>query len=142
MTQEESNIINLEDTFFLNGHSSKQRYLLKLSPTTLSITTKQEESSASTNNIQLISIDDIYGCLCMKSVEKSNQCHLTLYLYALRPPQGVGRIFSKKPTLHRSQRIFTYGKYDDYERNYAEVTRWYRYVTHAIYLRRNLPRKF
>ncbi len=145
MTKEESNIINLEDTFFLYGHSSKQKYLLKLSPTTLSITAKQdenEETSSSINKTQLISIDDIYGCLCMKSVENSNQCHLTVYSYVLRPPHGVSGIFSKKPALHRSQHIFTYGSYNDYETNYAEVIRWHRHITHAIYLRRNLPCKF
>ena len=40
MTQEESNNIELEDTFFLYGHPTKP-HLLKLTPINLSITSKQ-----------------------------------------------------------------------------------------------------
>ncbi|CAF3580099.1 unnamed protein product [Adineta steineri] len=142
MTQEDSNIINLEDTFFLYGHSSKYKYLLKLSPTTLTITTvsnENESRSLPLNNVKIIPIDDIYGCLCMKPLINSKQCYLTFYQYVLRPPQGFSGIFSKKPLLHRSQHIFSYGKYNDYDTNHAEVIRWHRHIAHAIYLRRYLP---
>jgi len=144
MTQEESNFIELEDTFFLYGHSTKQ-YILKLSPRILSITLKQDDNENRTstiNHTQLIPIDDIYGCLCMKSLRNSTQCHLTFYLYTLREPHGVSGIFSKKLGLYRSQQIFTYGTYNEYEKNLAEVIRWHRHVKYAIYLRQNLPRKF
>jgi uncharacterized protein (DUF2141 family) len=143
MTQDESRSIDLEDTFILYDDSPKQ-YTLKLSPASLSITAQQDENanrSLSINDTRLVPIDDIYGCLCMKSNKDSNQCHLTLYLNVLRAPQGISGIFSKKLALYQSQHIFTYGKYNDYATNFAEVVRWHRHVTEAIYLRRNLPRK-
>ncbi|UJR22366.1 hypothetical protein I4U23_025428 [Adineta vaga] len=142
MTQDQSNLINLEDTFFLHGHSTKKRYLLKLSPIRLSITTIPSENDNRTStidNTRLIPIDDIYGCLCMKSAENTNKCYLTFYAYILRPPHGLSGMFSSKRTLHRSEHIFAYAKYDNYDANHAEVVRWYEHVTQAIYLRRNLP---
>jgi hypothetical protein len=140
MTQDESNIIELEDTFFLHGHPTKP-YLLKLSSISLSIIPKHDENDQR-NRIQSIPIDDIYGCLCMKSNSNPIICHLTFYLYGLKRSHGISGVFSKKNTLHRSQRIFTYATYDDFERNHAEVIRWHRYVKQAIYLRQNLPRNF
>jgi len=139
MTQEETNSIEIEDTFFLYGHSPSKQYLLKLSPINLSIKLKQDETG---DHTQLISIDDIYGCLCMKSNQNSIECHLTFYFYTLKRPRGISGIFSKKLSLHRSQKIFTYGVYPEYERNFAEIIRWHRHVKYAIYLRQNLPRKF
>jgi hypothetical protein len=139
MTEEEINSIEIEDTFFLYGHSSSKQYLLKLSPINLSIKLKQNETEDYT---QLISIDDIYGCLCMKSNQNSTECHLTFYFYILRRPRGISGIFSKKFSLYRSEKIFTYGVYPEYERNFAEVIRWHRHVKYAIYLRQNLPSKF
>jgi hypothetical protein len=140
MTREESSIPELEDTFFLHNHPTK-RYLLKLSSLGLSIIPKQEEHGEK-NRVQTISIDDIYGCLYMKSNSDRNLCHLIFYLYELRRAHGVGGIISKKRSLHRSERTFTYGVYDDFERNSAEVIRWHRHVKQAIYFRRNLPRNF
>jgi hypothetical protein len=140
MTQEQSNIPELEDTFFLHNHPTK-RYLLKLSPISLSIISKQDEHGER-NRIQTIPIDEIYGCLYMKSNVDPTLCHLTFYLYELRRSHGMSGIFSKKRTLHRSERTFTYGTYDDFEQNSAEVIRWHRHVKQAIYCQRNLPRNF
>jgi hypothetical protein len=143
MSEDASRSIDLEDTFFLPDRSSKQ-YLVKLSPTVLSINLQHnhlEAQSTGNNNFKLIPIDDIYGCLCMKANHNPIQCYLSLYLYTLRRPKGLGGTFSKKESLYRSQQIFTYGKFNDFESNFAEVTRWYRCITYAIYLRRNLPRK-
>lgn len=134
MTQETSNVINLEDTFHLHGHSTKKRYVLKLSPTHLSITTISNET-----DIRLVPIDDIYGCLCMKSVHKTNQCLITFYVYALRPSRGLNGILSSKRTFHRSEHVFAYGKHDNFDANQAEIVRWHRHITQAIYSRRNLP---
>jgi hypothetical protein len=142
-TQEESNSIELEDTFILYGHPTKP-HLLKLSPKILSIIPKQAENrerSSTLNHLQSIPIDDIYGCLCMKSVKDPTQCYLTFYLYTLRRSYGIAGIFSKKLGLRRTQHIFTYAIYPEYERNYAEVIRWHRQIKLAIYLRQNLPRK-
>lgn len=136
MTQADSNLPELEDTFSLYGHPTK-RYRLKLSSTSLSITSQTDQDDKHRN--QLISIDDIYGCLCMKSAETSAQCHLVLYLYQLRRSEGIGGVFSKKRKLHRKQQTFTYANYNNYEENYAEIVRWQRYIKEAIYQRRNLP---
>jgi hypothetical protein len=143
MSENETRSIDLEDIFSLHDHSSKQ-YILKLSPTVLSIslqTHQNTDQATSNDHLELIPIDEIYGCLCMKSYQSPIQCHLSLYLYTLRKPKGISGTFSKKESLHRSQRVFTYGKFNDFESNFAEMTRWYRSVTRAIYLRRNLPRK-
>lgn len=133
----------LEDVFF-HYHQSSRQYLLKLSTTTLSIAENLDEqnpklSSSSENDVQLISIDDIYGCSCMKSTKNPNQCFIIFYIYLLKRSKSISGIFSKKRNFHRIQRTFVYGKYDDYETNYAEVMRWHQNVTDAIYLRRNLP---
>jgi hypothetical protein len=139
MTQDESRSIDLEDTFILYDDSPKQ-YTLKLSPASLSITAQQDENanrSLSINDTRLVPIDDIYGCLCMKSKTTDNQCYLTFYFYGLKQSN---RIFSTKLALHRSQETYVYARYNDYETNYAEIIRWHRQVTHAIYLRRKLPR--
>ncbi|CAF4736539.1 unnamed protein product, partial [Rotaria sp. Silwood2] len=95
--------------------------------------------SSSINNTRIIPIDDIYGCLCMKSTKNSNQCYLTFYLYILKRSHTFSGIVSKKRDFHRTQHTFIYGKYNDYETNYAEIIRWHNNVTYAIYLRRNLP---
>lgn len=131
-----SNSTELEDTFFLYGHPTK-RYRLKLSATGLSITSQTDQNEK--HRDQSIAIDDIYGCLCMKSAQTSSQCHLALYLYQLRRPEGIGGIFSKKRKLHRTQRTFTYANYNDYEANHAEIARWQRHIKEAIYQQRNLP---
>ncbi|CAF3529440.1 unnamed protein product [Adineta steineri] len=143
MSEERSKSIDLEDIFFLHGHSSKQ-YLVKLSPIALSISLQpdnnNESQSASNNtNTKIISIDDIYGCLCMKSPEDSIKCHLTLYIYALRKPKGFSASFSKKESLQRFQQILTYAKFQDFESNLTAVTQWHRNITYAVYLRRSLP---
>ena len=143
MSETEWNSTDFEDTFFLHNHPSKQ-YILKLSPTILSIrlaTHHHEDQTVSNNHVELIPIDDLYGCLCMKSYQSAVQCHLTLYLYSLRKPKGIGATWGKKENLHRSERIYTYGKFDDFQSNLAEMTRWYRTIKRAIYLRRNLPSK-
>ena len=143
MSETEWNSANFEDTFFLHQHQSKQ-YILKLSPTVLSIhlaTHHDGDQTTSNEHAELIPIEDIYGCLCMKSYQNAIQCHLTLYLYSIRKSKGIGGTFGKKENLHRSQRVYTYGKFNDFESNLAEMTRWHRAIKRAIYLRRNLPRK-
>ena len=144
MTEDESRSFDLEDTFFLHGHSSKQ-CILKLSQNILSIGLQnndiENQSTLHNNNTRLIPIDDIYGCLCMQGNKNPVQCHLNLNLYTLRNVKGISGIFSQKENLHRSQEIFTYTKFNNFYSNLAEVTRWYRSITYAIYLRRNLPRK-
>jgi hypothetical protein len=120
-----------EETFFLSDHATKT-CRLKLSPDSLSITSQDEPSTR-------IDIEDIYGCLCMKALKSSVQCHLVVYLYVLKRAHGISGFFSKESTMHRSQKVFTFAKYDDYERNFAEVVRWHRRLTQAIYAKRNLP---
>ena len=137
MAQADSNSTDLEDTFFLSGHPTK-RYLLKLSPIGLSITSRTDQDDK--HRIETITIDDIYGCLAMKSAQVSSECYLALYLYQLRRSQGIAGIFSKTRRMYRAERIFAYGSYNKYEENYAEVVRWQRMINEAIYQRRNLPR--
>ncbi|CAF3036400.1 unnamed protein product [Rotaria sp. Silwood2] len=141
MAEGESKLIDIQDNFFLHGDSSKQ-YIVKLSTNCLSIylqNNENQERSALDNNTQLIPIDDIYGCLCMKDNKNPIQCHLNLYLYSLQQAKGIGGSFSKKTSLQRSQFLLTYAKFNDYESNLAAATRWHYYITTAIYLRRNLP---
>ncbi|CAF4320792.1 unnamed protein product [Rotaria socialis] len=141
MAQEESKSIDLEDTFFHYRQTSKQ-YVLKLSSASLSIIQKYDDNQdrvSSMNNTRVIPIDDIYGCLCMKSSKTSNECYLTLYLYIFKRSNIISGIFSKTPELNRTPLTYGYGKYSDYERNFAEIIRWHRSVSQAIYLRRNLP---
>lgn len=144
MAQEETKSTNLEDTFF-DYHNTSKQYILKLSPTILSITTKPDDNvdpSLVINDTKIIQIDDIYGCLCMKSTKHPNQCYLTLYLYTLELSHTICAIISYKSEFHRTQCTFVYGKHNDYEANYAELVRWHRQITQAIYLRRNLPCRF
>ena len=124
---------DLEETFFLSDQTTKT-CRLTLSSDTLSITLPDGSSTR-------IAIEDIYGCLCMKALKSSVQCHLVVYLYVLRRAHGIGGFFSKQPTMHRSQKVFTFDKYDDYERNFTEVVRWHRLLNQAIYAKRNLPCK-
>ncbi|CAF1131889.1 unnamed protein product [Rotaria sordida] len=141
MAESESRSIDIQDTFFLQDQSSKP-YIVKFSTTMLSISlpnNDNQERSVLDNNTQLISIDDIYGCLCMKDNKDPIKCHLNIYLYSLRKPKGIIGTFSKKLTLQRSQLLLTYAKLNDYESNLAVVTRWHYYIANAIYLRRNLP---
>jgi hypothetical protein len=142
MTEDDtSRLTDLEDIFLLHN----KQYLVKLTPTILSISLQNNDNgdqAVLNNNIQLIPIDDIYGCLCMKARQNSIQCHLNLYIYALRKGKRLCRPFTKKEGLHRSQRTLTYAKFNDFESNFAEVTRWHRGITYAIYCRRNLPCKF
>ena len=144
MAEDESRSFDLEDTFFLHGHSSKQ-CILKLSLNILSIDLQnndiENQSTLHNNSVQLVPIDDIYGCLCMKGNKNPIQCHLNLYLYTLRNVKSISGIFAKKEYLHRSQQIFTYTKFNNLNNNFAEVTRWHRSITYAVYLRRNIPRK-
>lgn len=139
MTQADSNAVDLQDTFFLSGQPTK-RYLLKLSPISLSITSRNDQENK--HRTEIIAIDDIYGCLTMKSARASSECYLALYLYQLRRSNGVAGIFSKTRRLHRTERIFVYGSFNKYEENYHEVIRWQRLIKEAIYQRRNLPRNF
>jgi hypothetical protein len=143
MSEDESRSNDLVDIFFLHGHSSKE-YMIKLFPTYLSInlqTKQNDDQTTLNNNLQLIPIDDIYGCICMKAYQNPIQCHLSLYLYSLKQAKGISGTFSKKENLHRSQKIFTYGKFDNFQNNFGEITRWHRGITYAIYLNRNLPGK-
>lgn len=132
MSESDNNSIDLEDTFCAYGHPTNP-YLLKLSSANLSIIPKSKPNAA-----EIIPIDDIYGCLCMKSSPNTLPCHLTIYLYSSNRSKGAS---SKKSHLRRTQRIFTYSTYNEYEKNYAEIIRWHRYIKYAIYLKRNLPRK-
>ena len=138
MTENELRSIDLEDTFLLNEHSSKQ-YSVKLSPTVLSIRLQNNDNG---DQLTLIPIDDIYGCLLMKAKNNPIHCHLAIYLYGMQRSKGVSGAFSNKEHLHRSQQTLTYAKFNDFESNLAEVTRWHRCIKYAIYLRRNLPRKY
>jgi len=143
MTENESGFIELEDTFFLPGPSIKQ-YVVKLSPTLITISIQNnpyEDNETLTSPIQLIPIDDIYGCLCMKTNLNQIRCYLSLYLYAYKPPKGISGVFSKHGTLNRSHLILTYGKFKEFANNFAEATRWHRGITYAVYLNRKLPRK-
>lgn len=142
-----SSITELEDTFLVSTQSQKL-CRLTLTSNDLSIiqlnnsTTNAATASSTAQNVRVIPIDEIYGCLCMKPAKHSNQCHLVIFLYVLRRSHSLAGIFSKKLSLHRSKRVFTYAKYDDYDRNSAEVTLWHRNITEAIYLKRNLPCKY
>ncbi|CAF1322914.1 unnamed protein product [Rotaria magnacalcarata] len=141
MAQEEPKSIDLEDTFFHYRQTSKQ-YVLKLSSTSLSIIPKYDDNQdrvSSINKTRVIPIDDIYGCLCMKSAKISNECYLTFYLYIFKRSNIISGILSKTPELNRTQLTYGYGKYNDYETNSAEIIRWHRSVSQAICLRRNLP---
>lgn len=140
MSENEWSSTDFEDTFSLHNHPSKQ-YILKLSPTVLSIRHYHEDQTVSNDRVELIPINDIYGCLCMKSYQSTVQCHLTLYLYSLHKSKGIGASWNKKDNLHRKERVYTYGKFNDFQSNLAEMTRWYRTIKRAIYLRRNLPSK-
>ena len=137
MTDEEIFSIDLEDTFFLHHHPTKS-FRLKLSSSVLSI--QSIHSNNSTTN-EIIPIDDLYGCLSMKVHRNVNQCHLVLYLYALKRSKRLNGTLSNKGHLERSERIFTYGTFDDFQSNFTEVTRWHRAITQAMYLRRHLPCK-
>jgi hypothetical protein len=134
MTEDQST--DLEDTFFLDGRSSKQS-ILQFSPTSSSIRIQNNG-----HGNRSIPIDDIYGCLCMKAKTNPIKCHLALYMYTVRRSKGVRGTISKKTRQYRSHEIFTYAKFDNFERNFAEITRWHDCIIKAIYLRRNLPRKF
>lgn len=148
MADEDIQPIDLEDTFFLHGHSSKP-YRLLFSPTALTIqpstarNVSEDRSSASAHlKTQVIPIDDLYGCLCMKAKHNPLHCHLVLYLYALRQTKGIGGALSKKAHLQRSEKIFTYGQQNDLQSNLAQVTRWQRAISQAIYRRRQLPGRY
>ena len=75
----------------------------------------------------------------MKPLKSAVHCHFVVYLYVLKAAHGISAFFSKEATLHRWQKVFTFGKYAEYERNFAEVVRWYRHLTEAIFVKRNLP---
>jgi len=132
MSELDTNSIDLEDTFCLYGHPTNP-YLLKLSSSSLSIIPKAKPNAG-----EIIPIDDIYGCLCMKTDANALPCHFTIYIYSPKNSKGAT---SRKSHLHRTHRTFTYSSYNEHEKNYAEIIRWHRYIKHAIYLRRNLPRK-
>ena len=145
MTDETIQSVDLEDTFFLHGHSSKPHRLI-LSPSALTIhpsTAGNASGDRSASSVdpksQLIPMDDLYGCLCMKAKHNPRQCHLVLYLYALRRTKGISGTLSKKQHLHRSEKILTYGEQEDFQSNFTQVTRWHRAITEAIFWRRQLP---
>ncbi|CAF0732393.1 unnamed protein product [Adineta ricciae] len=136
MTEDTSRSTELEDLFFLHANSTKQ-YLVKLSPTAISIA---PHGAQQRNQTRFITIDDVYGCLCMKSRKNAIQCHLTLYLYTTRKTRVCNTPITKQEKLRRLRQILTYGKFNDFESNLNEMTKWHDCVTNAIYLRRNLPR--
>ena len=144
MADDDSRSAILEDTFFLHGHPSKQ-YLVRLSSSALSITLPNaghgdNRAAAHDDHTQIIPIDDLYGCSCMKVNRNPNQCHLIFYVYGLKRSKGLlTGAPSKKSHLQRSQKIFVYAKFDDFQSNLARVTQWHQKVTNAIYLRRHLP---
>ena len=144
MAEAELNSNEMEDSFYLYGPPLK-RCNVKLSLGVLSISLQDDDSpdqSPVENKIQLIAIDDIYGCLCMKDKKDSIRCHLIMYLYSLRALKGISGVFSTKGRLHRSQTTLTYAKFADFKNNFDTVTRWYHCIKNAIYTRRKLPRKF
>ena len=138
MTEDTSRSTELEDLFFLHANSTKQ-YLVKLSPTAISIAPHDAQQR---NQTRFIAIDDVYGCLCMKSRKNAIQCHLTLYLYTARKTRVCNTPITKKEKLRRLRQVLTYGKFNDFESNLNEMTKWHDCVTNAVYFRRNLPRKW
>ncbi|CAM4925194.1 unnamed protein product [Rotaria socialis] len=133
---------DMQDTFSLRDQSSKQ-YTVKLTTAALVIQLQtddnREQSRTIKNNTQVIPIEDIYGCLCMKDNRNSIRCHLNLYLYSLQKASGATLPFSKKSNLQRSQLLLTYAKFNDFESNFGVVTRWHQSLKRAIYLKQNLP---
>jgi hypothetical protein len=147
MADDNTQPIDLDDTFFLHGHSSKPYRLLfspialTIEPSTASNASGDRSSSSALPKTQVIPIDDLYGCLCMKAKHNPLQCHLVLYLYALRRTKGIVGTLSQKQHLQRSETILTYGQQKDFQSNFAQVTRWQRAISQAIYRRRQLPGK-
>jgi len=138
MSDKDLEMIELEDRFYLQGQSSKPN-LVKFSSTQLSIFSIINQNNNEiilTDHVQIIPIDDIYGCLCMRADHNPVQCYLNLYIYTLKK---ATKTWGKKDHLHRTNRVLVYGKFDTYERNLEEVTKWHRLITRAIYSRRNLP---
>ena len=135
MLNDECRSIELEDTFFLHDQSNKQ-CVVKLSPAGLAVMPAANASSS--DPIRTIPLDDIYGCLCMKSKNNARQYHLIVYLYGLKGTSGLGGLCAKASVLYRSRCVFTYGKSSDGERNVSEVLQWYRRITQMIYVRRKL----
>ena len=137
MLNDEYRSMELEDTFFLHDQSNKQ-CVVKLSPTHLAI--MPAATASSSDPVRTIPLDDIYGCLCMKSKNNAHHYHLIVYLYGSKGTSGLGGLCAKASTLYRSRCVLTYGeKSSDRERNLNEVLRWYRHVTQMIYVRRHLP---
>lgn len=137
MTEDIARPTELEDLFFLHANSTKQ-YLVKLSPTIISIVPQDAQQR---NQTRSIAIDNVYGCLCMKSRKNAIQCHLTLYLYTTQRTRACSTPITKQEKMRRLRQVLTYGKFNDFESNLNEMTKWHDCVTNAIYLRRNLPRK-
>lgn len=142
MTDEETSSIDLADTFYLHHHPSKA-YHLKLSSSMILIHRVQTNSTHTEDSNdydqESIPIDDLYGCLFMKAKQNPNQCHLVFYIYTFKRSKRSNGTLSNKGRLERSTQIFMYRKYDDFQSNLTEVTRWHRAVTHTMYLRRRLP---
>ena len=139
MTDDEISSIDLEDTFFLHQHPSKL-YRLKLSPSLVSIRRIAPNiDNPNEYDQESIPLDDLYGCLFMKVKQNPNHCHLIFYVYTFKRSKRPNGTLSNKGRLERSEHIFTYGQYDNFQSNLTEVTRWHRAVTHAMYLRRRLP---
>jgi hypothetical protein len=141
--EEDNRLLELEDMFVLHAQPSAT-YRVKLSSTALTLDLCVSNNRSTSNNPrhqQLIPIDDIYGCSCMKVKQNPLQCHLVLYLYTLQRTKGFTGTLSAKLYRHRSETILTYGKFDDFQLNFAQVTRWYQAIQQIMYIRRQLPGK-
>lgn len=135
MTEEDLHrTLELEDDFNIHGNSSKI-FRLKLCSTCLTI------EQVSSNNRSTISIDDLYGCLAMKSKENAIKCYLVLYLYVFKATNALSTTSPRRGSFHRREKVFTYRKFNDFAQNLAEMTRWTRLLKTFSFLRRQLPGK-
>jgi hypothetical protein len=124
---------DLEGRFFLANNVEGSASLVKLSSHRLVIS-----ASTSKSVERIIPIEDIYGCLCMRSPSSTTRpsYHLIVYIYSLSRVSG-------KSTMQRSQCKLTYeSSVDDDQRNLHEVLRWRDTVRQLIVIQRQLPRKF
>ncbi|CAF1032470.1 unnamed protein product, partial [Didymodactylos carnosus] len=147
----------LSDTFCFYNDPTK-RYILKLNNSALIITlllnnNRQDKNYQNLNvngnddeqritnmpatlssSTLVISTDDIYGCLCMRSKKQESQdCHLTIYLYS-----STKKTF--RQTMQRSSKTYTYQKYADFNQNYVEMMKWHESIRRIIDLKKNIPR--
>ena len=130
--------VALDDTFSVHG-STQRSYRLKLSTTHLTITGNDNAGNSSTSISQIIAIDDLYGCLTMKPKKNQVQSHLVLYLYYLQKPKGFAGALSKKDQYHRKEKIFTYDKFDNFDSNFTQTTRWSNAILQLMFICRQIP---